>query len=124
MIITERREADFEIDKIKNHVKESFLAYFIEESPFTLRLYIKKKLLRDFSAVSRTCSPPSTDAQFYQPHSLADQEASKSELETTNLENNQLKEDIIKKDTLISQMKSDLIKMETQNEQIKKDIIS
>ena len=116
MIITERREADFEVDKIKNLVKESSIDYFIEESPFSLRLNIRKKYLRDFSSVSRNCALPSTQpsTEFYQP--------SKIELENTTQENDLLKVDISEKDTLILQLRSDLSKVENQNELVKKEI--
>ena len=51
MLITERREADYEVDKIINIVKESSLDYFIEQSPYRLRLNVRKRLLNDLSPV-------------------------------------------------------------------------
>ena len=87
MFIIERFEADLEVEKIKSIVKEASLDYFIEESPYSLRLNLKKKRLQDFSAVtSKLCSVIS---QTFQPYSQADEikdtAAIKTELDNSNL---------------------------------------
>ena len=46
---TQRSKADKEVDNIKSAVKQSGLDYFVEESPFSVTLRIKKTFLQDFS---------------------------------------------------------------------------
>ena len=60
MIFTQRQEADLEFDKVKAALKQSTLEFFLQESPFSANIFLKKKFLEDFSL-------PSTHATQFSP---------------------------------------------------------
>ena len=101
---TQRQQADYEFEKVKRAIKDSFLNYHLEERPFSARIILKKSFLKDFSSnllpvlptstpVKNTFSPFKFDSGI--AHDLSD------ELDKTvsklNQEINDLKKELAKK---------------------------
>ena len=120
MIITERQEADLQIDKIIDVIKQTKLNYFIEQSPFSLRINLRKKLLHDFSPASKNNDIPTvnqhSDAKNDHIHEV------KSELINTVLEVQDLKEQNKKKDHAINQLEVKVKDMERKEDLFKKEL--
>ena len=104
----ERRQIDCDFDKVKSAIKSSNLCYFLEESPFSAKFYIKKKYLIDWknptglSAVPRPCV--STLAQNSHKFSLPSFSYDGGLHQDLYKVIDELKSETIKKDDLIKKL--------------------
>ena len=122
MIITERQEADLQVDKIIEVIKQKKLNYFIEQSPFSLCIKLKKRLLHDFSPASKIKATSPIENQ----HSVALNDRYgevKNELIKTGLEVKDLKEQNEKKDHTITKLEAKVKQMERKEDLLKKELI-
>ena len=73
-IYTQRDKADDEVEKIKSVLKSSKLDYFIQESPYSLSIQIRKTFIQDFSPrleptiVSTSSTPLPAKLERLSPH--------------------------------------------------------
>ena len=71
---TQRDKADDEVEKIKSVLKSSKLDYFIQESPYSLSIQIRKTFIQDFSPrleptiVSTSSTPLPAKLKRLSPH--------------------------------------------------------
>ena len=59
---TEIQKAEFQFNKIKIAVSDSLMDYCIEDTPYSAKIFLRKKYLRDLSTVSSN-QFPSTPVQ-------------------------------------------------------------
>jgi len=146
--VTERQRAEKSINNIKEALVNSQVDYYLNETPYTLSIIMKKKFLKDFSNKfsTATTSTPSKNLNSYSESSIPTEsgidlmenkcnscEEITKQLDVTRkesikniLESKQMIKDLeakdLNKDLLIKQLKSELNTIKEENIQIKKEI--
>ena len=146
--VTERQRAEKSINNVKEALINSQVDYYLNETPYSLSIIMKKKFLKDFSnkSFTATTSTPSKTLNSYSESSIPTEsgiditeskcnscEKITKQLHETRkesikniLESKQMIKDLeakdLTKDLLIKQLKSELDTIKEENIQIKKEI--